>query len=367
MNFYEIIFLFFAFQAFILAVLFFLKKKGDRIANILLGIYVLLFGYNVLYNVLYWSQELFSNRFVHLVYTNQLIWVLYGPVLYLYIKRVIKKSNFRFIDILHFLPLLFLLINSLPFYLLYKEDKLKILISGHTNNLIYFPIQLKIKIIIGLMILYFGLIFFLFKNDLKSYNKSRWLSWLTFSFLGYVVSFASYFILRYFGFIEIGYDYFIGYTMIFFIGLLSYFGFLQPDIFNGLSMDKVIPFKKYQKTGLTKNHSLELKFRLINFMDKDKPYLDSELRLDNLANRLNLSRHHMSQIINEHFDQNFFDFINKYRIEESKKVLSNEDNLSITDVLYSCGFNNRVSFYKAFKKFTGITPTQYRSHEDKAC
>jgi len=182
--------------------------------------------------------------------------------------------------------------------------------------------------------------------------------------LGYVTFFTAYFILQYFGFIGIGYDYVIGYTMIFFIGLLSYFGFFQPQIFEGLSMDKILPFKKYEKTGLTEDYSLELKIKLIDYIENQKPYLDSELRLDTLANALNLSRHHMSQVINQHFDARFFDFINKYRIEEAKKLLV-DDSLNITDVLYECGFNNRVSFYKAFKRYAGITPTEFKSQLDR--
>ncbi|MEW7290833.1 helix-turn-helix domain-containing protein [Aquimarina sp. 2304DJ70-9] len=148
--------------------------------------------------------------------------------------------------------------------------------------------------------------------------------------------------------------------MIFFTGLLFYFAFLQPKVFDGLSMDKVLPFKKYRKTGLTRDHSLELKSRLLDVMEKDKPYLNSELRIAHLAKQLNLSRHHMSQVINEHFDLSFFDFINQYRVEEAKKMMVEDDHLNMTEILYSSGFNNRVSFYKAFKKFTKITPSEYR-------
>ena len=216
------------------------------------------------------------------------------------------------------------------------------------------------------MLFYFVLILSTIRNKLVSANQKKWLNWLTLSYFGYVLSFSSYFVLQFYGYIEIGYDYFIGYAMIFFIGIVSYFGFLQPEIFNGLPVEKIIPFVKYKKTGLTKNHSKELKFRLENFMHNEKPFLNNELRLDDLASKLNLSRHHMSQVINEHFDRSFFDFINKYRIDEAKKMLSENDEFTITDVLYSSGFNNRVSFYKAFKKFNGITPTEFKALQEKA-
>ena len=94
-------------------------------------------------------------------------------------------------------------------------------------------------------------------------------------------------------------------------------------------------------------------------MKTEKPYLESNLRLNDLADQLNLSRHHTSQIINEHFDTNFFDFINTYRIEEAKNLLSGKDDLNITDIIYSSGFNNRASFYKTFKKHTSMTPGEF--------
>ena len=81
MNFWEILFLFFAFQAVILAFLFFLKNKGDRIANAIFGVYLLLFGYNIFYNVLYWSKQLYEQDFIPLVFTNLFPWILYGPCL----------------------------------------------------------------------------------------------------------------------------------------------------------------------------------------------------------------------------------------------------------------------------------------------
>lgn len=360
MNFLETIFLFFAFQALVFSFLFFLKKKGDRIANILLGIYILLFAYNIIYNVLYWTTNISSPQFIHLSYTNRIPWVLYGPILFLYIRRLIYKNKFRCIDILHFIPFIYVLLNYSPYYFLPTNKKVDTLINGKTGDFMHFYTPYFITIIIVLMLFYCVQLFFSFIPVIKSFNNTRWLKWLSYSFCGYVLSFSSYFILVYFNLLKSGSDYFIGFSMIFFTGLLSYFGFLQPHIFDGLSMDKILPFKKYQKTGLSKNYSLELKSRLIDFMKKDKPHLDNQLRINHLANKLNISKHHTSQVINEHFDLSFFDFINKHRVNEAKKMLAKDNNLNMTEILYSCGFNNRVSFYKAFRKFAKMTPSEYK-------
>ncbi len=361
MNFLETIFLFFAFQAFIFSILLLIKKEGDKTAKILLSTYIMLFTYNMVYNTLYWSKLLHSEQYIHLVLTNKIPWVLYGPILYLYTKRILFAHRFKNIDMFHFIPLLYVIILHFPFYFLSAQDKINIL---NTNTLLsytylYFPHF--IKLIIALMLFYFGLFFFSFKKNIKSLNNLRWLQWLNFSFLGYILSFSTYFILVYFNLLTKGFDYFIGFSMVFFTVLLSYFGFLQPKVFDGLSMQKIIPFRKYRKTGLTEYQSATIKLRLIQHMEKDKPYLNHELRLDDLAQKFMLSRHHMSQIINEQFDLVFFDFINQYRVKEAKKMMIENDDLTINSILYSCGFNNRVSFYKAFKKITNITPSEYKS------
>lgn len=118
---------------------------------------------------------------------------------------------------------------------------------------------------------------------------------------------------------------------------------------------------KYGKTGLSKSFSLELKNKLEYLMNTKKVYLKHELKLDDIAELLDVSRHHASQIINENFKTNFYDYINGHRIEEAKSRLSKgfERTQSISDIAFECGFNNRVSFYKAFKKVTKVTPTQF--------
>ncbi|WP_375325510.1 helix-turn-helix domain-containing protein [Flagellimonas sp. GZD32] len=119
---------------------------------------------------------------------------------------------------------------------------------------------------------------------------------------------------------------------------------------------------KYEKTGLSESFSLELKDKLENLMQNKKLYLDHEIRLNHIADLLDISRHHASQVINENFGLSFYDFINSYRINDAKIKLSNgfeNSSESISDIAYQCGFNNRVSFYKAFKKVTGTTPTEF--------
>ncbi|MEO9512585.1 MAG: helix-turn-helix domain-containing protein [Flavobacteriaceae bacterium] len=118
---------------------------------------------------------------------------------------------------------------------------------------------------------------------------------------------------------------------------------------------------KYGKTGLSKSFSLELKNRLEYLMTDQKLYLQHQLKLDDIAELLDISRHHASQVINENFQVSFYDYINAFRVEDAKRQLSSnfDGTKSISDLAYECGFNNRVSFYKAFKKITLTTPIEY--------
>ncbi|MGW9686517.1 helix-turn-helix domain-containing protein [Flagellimonas sp. 2504JD1-5] len=365
MNTYEYLFSLFSFLAFILAILLFLKKRGDKVANRLLGFYVLLFGYNVFYNALYWSGELFTQRFISILFTNMLVWVLYGPILFFYIRRVVYGTRFKWKDTVHFLPFLIILLNYSRVYLMNPETKVELFRSGRIVFSIHYFNPHQTKVIIALMLLYFGLIFWQLMKGVVSRNKKVWLKWISFSYLGYVVSFSSFFVFNGLGVLTTSGDYLIGASMLFFISMLAYFGFVQPEVFDGLPMKKIVPVIKYKTTGLTPDFSLELKEDMEKYMDNEKPFLNNEFRLDDLADTLNISRHHCSQVINEHFDSNFFNFINSYRIEEAKKMLREDEKLSVTDVMYACGFNNRVSFYNAFKKFTGTTPKLFLNSDGK--
>jgi AraC-like DNA-binding protein len=100
-----------------------------------------------------------------------------------------------------------------------------------------------------------------------------------------------------------------------------------------------------------------------NFILKEQRYLDPYLSLENLSHEVNTSTSSLSKLINTYSDGNFSDYINKFRVEEAKKLLSHPDYGAYTIVAIGleCGFNSKSTFYTAFKKFTGKTPTQFRA------
>jgi AraC-like DNA-binding protein len=103
--------------------------------------------------------------------------------------------------------------------------------------------------------------------------------------------------------------------------------------------------------------------KLEAFMVEERPHLDSTLTLPQLSGQLGISVHHLSQVINDKRKQNFFEFINCYRVEEAKLLLrdKNKQHLTITAIGFEAGFNSNSSFNDVFKKQTGQTPSQYRN------
>jgi AraC-like DNA-binding protein len=104
------------------------------------------------------------------------------------------------------------------------------------------------------------------------------------------------------------------------------------------------------------------KEELLTHMKKEKPYLDPELSLPKLAEQMDVTVHYLSQAINTSLNENFFQFINRYRIEESKKLLSQPDkqHYNILQIAYEAGFNSKTTFNTTFKKMVGVSPSEYQ-------
>jgi len=286
---------------------------------------------------------------------------LFGPLYFFYVRAAVHRKKVRLIDGLHLIPLVVVIVLLSDFFFQSAENKLELLRAGHVKNSA--PLRTFFDWSLTISMISYGIITHQkyvrpFKKD---YDLRVWMSASSFLFILFTCSWLAYYILVYTGLLKTEYDYFITYMMVLFVGTVSYFSFVQPDVFNGTPITKVIPFIKYEKTGLPESFSTELKEKLVTLMEDSKPYLNPDLRLNDLADMLDISRHHASQIINEHFNTNFFDFINKYRVEEAERMLDDDGlDLNITDIAFQSGFNNRVSFYKAFKKIVGTTPTEYK-------
>lgn len=117
--------------------------------------------------------------------------------------------------------------------------------------------------------------------------------------------------------------------------------------------------KKYAHAGISEALAVDLKEKVLQLMEEDKVYLDADLKLKDLADRLGLSVPNTSQLINQNLHKDFNTFINEYRIKAAIAMLETNASLSLRTVAYEAGFNNNVTFYKAFKKCKGTSPSEY--------
>jgi AraC-like DNA-binding protein len=121
-----------------------------------------------------------------------------------------------------------------------------------------------------------------------------------------------------------------------------------------------------QKTTASKPRFSEdtlvlLKTRVINLMESERLFLDNELGLPELAKEMAVSPHDLSYLLNEGFGLNFFQFINGYRVNEAKQLMLSGKyrHLNILGIAYNAGFNSKTTFNTAFKKETGLSPSQF--------
>ena len=362
MNYWETIILFFSFQAILLSLFFFFRTKGEQHDNRVMAFFLLCFGYCIGYNVLFWSRLLFTPTFIHLNHSYLIPQGLLAPLFYLYVRGVIDRTKVSWSkDLWHFLPAILTLISFFPYYIQSLESKMTILQQGNIREIVFMPIPLGFSLSL-IMLVYVA---YIFTTYLKKYKEDLdikiWLMTISGSFLACAISYLLYYLLNYSGVLETHHDYLITAFMALSVLIVSFFSFNQPEVFNGQPIEQLAPIFKYKKTGVSKNQSIELKQKLVDLMDREQPYLKSDLRLDELANMLGIPRHHTSQVINEHFDQNFNDFVNNYRIRFAIQLLEQENSpYHIKEIAYQSGFNNYVSFYKSFKKITGQLPKEYR-------
>lgn len=101
--------------------------------------------------------------------------------------------------------------------------------------------------------------------------------------------------------------------------------------------------------------------KLLDFMQTEKPFLDSNLNLAMLSGQLGYKTHLLSHLINDYGGRNFFDFVNSYRIEEFKRMVGQPEQRKYTliSIAYDCGFNSKATFNRVFRSFTGLSPSDY--------
>ncbi len=155
----------------------------------------------------------------------------------------------------------------------------------------------------------------------------------------------------------------------FILALVTYYlavaGYLRSQTielnFTEAESEQIETLTEEKKSPLAGNELETLKNKLRDLMETEKPYLDSQLTLANLAKRLGVNQTVLSYTINSGFDVNFNDFVNEFRINEVKDKLRNgaAETENLLGIALDSGFNSKATFNRAFKKFTGVSPKEF--------
>jgi len=126
---------------------------------------------------------------------------------------------------------------------------------------------------------------------------------------------------------------------------------------------------KYLRSGLSMSDAQRFKMKLMAAMQDQELYLNCDLTLPDLAEATGLSAHQISQVINGQMNENFFSFVNSYRIELARRMLLDPKTagMPIVELAIEVGFKSKSSFYDAFKRTTDMTPTQYKKTRAESC
>lgn len=349
-----------------------LNKKSKSLPDRILAVWMVVISIHLtsyyLYYLGYWD------KYPHLIGTTVPFPLFYGPILYLYTLYSLKSDNhIRKKDYLHFMPVVISYIYMFRFYFFYSVDEKRLVDMGKVNDFDSFTNLLLLAFIIS------GISYSIFSYHLLNKHKRlidnnfsnterinlNWLKSFIWSvgliFLTVIIIIISR------DFIGLKYSFnpdYIFYSMLVFaILVLGYFGIRHQNIFVDNVVIEVNKIKgEYKKSGLNEDNAIIKHNSLLELMVEQKPYLEPKLTLNTLAKLLEISPNLLSQIINQYEQQNFNDFINKYRIKEFIKRASQNNSFSFLAHALDSGFNSKSTFNNVFKKQKGVTPSQFMSN-----
>jgi AraC-like DNA-binding protein len=373
-NTLDLALLFTIYQCVLFAFFLVLVKKGKKQSNILLALFLLSYAAIPLDTLINFGEEFrqFAMNFSpNIFYVFGLAYWLEAVLLLFYVRSLIYKDfSFKKRDLLYLLPfVVYFIYEASNWHILDSETKLLFLNGYHIEEEPFYTRFINLfrecfRTFCGLLCLF----------ELRHYQKQiknnfadiedvdlTWLKVLVIGFLiirvqailvtlGYMTSIDLHFTLNYPLLGQLS-----NFMVMFLISFLIFFSLGVSNLFHGI--DRATS-KNSEKQSIDPAHINALTL----FMQEHKPYLDPLLTLDSLAKQVFMPSRQLSQVINRHFKQNFFEFINCYRIEESKLLLSDKINAKLTmlDIMYKAGFNSKATFNTFFKKTVGLTPTQYK-------
>ena len=291
---------------------------------------------------------------------------IYGPIFYLYAQGVIFRDfKLSSRDLLHLTPYLLLTISILS---------LNNIVPNLSEEIIMNDLPWQFYLLSALMyvhlFVYLGLTYkslwkyrLIIKNKYSQIDKINldWLSFAlnTFGLLAFISLIQNFIVLAKNRTVFMVTLVLLLIFIFYFVNKVILKALRQPEIFAGIAQNETT---KYLGSNLTPSQIEDYKKQLLALLGTEKPFLNPQVSLANLSEELSVSTKQLSQVINQSFNKSFFDFINSYRIQEVQQILkeSKDDKLTVLEAMYQAGFNSKSSFNTAFKKETGLTPTEFR-------
>lgn len=362
LNIWSILLLFGALHGYFLAVVFYKKGWTRGSANRIFAGFLTAVSY--ILTIAFLHESRLMVYLPHLLATSTPMLYLLGPFLYLYVRSLLEKNfAFNWKTLIHTVPFVICVLTIVPFYSessAFKIEYLRQAAAGPVDlpmtRAIYYGLALIQNII------YWHLIYRIIESRRKKTKTyiDRWLTRAHFVYGSFLIGFTvvlGIFIFTDFYLREIRYG---GYLLLSLSVHMYGYYLLQES----RPVEKRGQSRKYDSTDPGAEKIDALKQQLTDLVESSEMYLNRDLKLEDLAGKLQVPSHHISQVINTEFDANFNEFINKYRVARAKELLRSEryDAYSLEGIALEAGFNNRTSFYRVFKKYTGMTPSGYKQN-----
>jgi len=384
----EILWIIGASQGFLLTLFLLLKK--DRIINLPLILFVFLTSVELLFQYIYESKLIF--QYPHLLYISEPFSMLGGILIFLYTRNIfVEKFILKYTDLLSLIPFVIYVVYYFPTYLQPADDKLFDVVAFFNSGISWREnlYEWIAEIVVNLPFLVFSvLVLNKYNTKLKnnysdiskiSYNVVRkvlivCIALYCIEILTILFAYADFEIADLINSIlyifEIIIVYIIGYNALVrnkneTIKYIYVHETQNSEILQSFAIEEIKVLKtqhKYEKNALSELKIKEISEKIITCIEKEKPYRNPELRINELSQLIGEHSNNVSQVINDVFKNNFYDFVNFYRIEDAKVILKSPDfkNYTISAIGFEVGFNSKTSFYSAFKKFTNTTPAQFQ-------
>jgi AraC-like DNA-binding protein len=332
-------------------------------ANLFLSILILSLTFSIAH--LRYAGRLLHHVASHIYSIGDPTFLLIPPLLWFYVVELAgERVRFNFRLVTHFIPFLLIIAFSLTFNAIDSPVFAEYIGTRHRLFNVFFWI---------LVVVQFSVYLYVINNRWPTYQKRMQqevsntenanIAWVRF-FLIVFLGITFFFLFSLFAAIHLqGSRYWMGDAIAALLALtvfaLSFQGILQRDIFNLIITLPVIP-----PAPPAARPDAQLVAVVVTYMQEKKPYLDAELTLNTLAKNLNMSRSQLSQLINDGIGENFYDFVNKYRVEEVKRLMTDPiaKNFNLLGIALEAGFKSKSTFNLIFKRFTGLTPTAYRKN-----